>query len=122
MLRHACGYKLANDGHDTRALQSLPRAQEHSAYRALHRAGADKVQEFLAGLSEDGEGQLLDYRSGSWAGRVSGTTLASGTVAGSGVKSWKEDLRSAPEVTADLSLMAKTSATPIFRASSTRAP
>ena len=22
MLRHACGYKLANDGHDTRALQS----------------------------------------------------------------------------------------------------
>ena len=22
MLRHACGYKLANDGHDTRALQN----------------------------------------------------------------------------------------------------
>jgi site-specific recombinase XerD len=22
MLRHACGYKLANDGHDTRSLQS----------------------------------------------------------------------------------------------------
>jgi len=22
MLRHACGYKLANDGHDTRALQT----------------------------------------------------------------------------------------------------
>jgi site-specific recombinase XerD len=22
MLRHACGYKLANDGHDTRALQA----------------------------------------------------------------------------------------------------
>ena len=21
MLRHACGYKLANDGHDTRAIQ-----------------------------------------------------------------------------------------------------
>jgi type 1 fimbriae regulatory protein FimE len=21
MLRHACGFKLANDGHDTRALQ-----------------------------------------------------------------------------------------------------
>ena len=21
MLRHSCGYKLANDGHDTRALQ-----------------------------------------------------------------------------------------------------
>jgi len=24
MLRHACGYKLANDGHDTRAVQSRP--------------------------------------------------------------------------------------------------
>jgi type 1 fimbriae regulatory protein FimE len=22
MLRHACGYKLANDGHDTRAIQT----------------------------------------------------------------------------------------------------
>lgn len=22
MLRHACGYKLANDGHDTRAIQA----------------------------------------------------------------------------------------------------
>ena len=22
MLRHACGFKLANDGHDTRALQA----------------------------------------------------------------------------------------------------
>ena len=26
MLRHACGYKLANDGHDTRAA-GLPRTQ-----------------------------------------------------------------------------------------------
>jgi type 1 fimbriae regulatory protein FimB/type 1 fimbriae regulatory protein FimE len=24
MLRHACGYKLANDGHDTRSLQHYP--------------------------------------------------------------------------------------------------
>ena len=24
MLRHACGFKLANDGHDTRALQHYP--------------------------------------------------------------------------------------------------
>src|SRR5436190_15074363 len=28
MLRHACGFKLANDGHDTRALQHYPGAQE----------------------------------------------------------------------------------------------
>ena len=28
MLRHACGFKLANDGHDTRAIQAfLGRAQ-----------------------------------------------------------------------------------------------
>jgi site-specific recombinase XerD len=26
MLRHACGYALANRGHDTIALQALPRA------------------------------------------------------------------------------------------------
>lgn len=24
MLRHACGYKLANDGHDIRAIQHYP--------------------------------------------------------------------------------------------------
>jgi integrase len=29
MLRHSAGYKFANDGHDTRAIQQLPRAQEH---------------------------------------------------------------------------------------------
>jgi len=38
MLRHACGFKLANDGHDTRALQHYHRAQEHPAHGALHRA------------------------------------------------------------------------------------
>jgi type 1 fimbriae regulatory protein FimB/type 1 fimbriae regulatory protein FimE len=37
MLRHACGFKLANDGHDTRSLQHY-RAQEHSTHRALRRA------------------------------------------------------------------------------------
>jgi len=35
MLRHACGYKLANDGHDTRAIQhymALHGASEYPAY------------------------------------------------------------------------------------------
>ena len=41
MLRHACGFKLANDGVDTRALAGLPRPQEHPAHGALHGAGAD---------------------------------------------------------------------------------
>jgi hypothetical protein len=35
MLRHACGYKLANDGHDTRALQHyLGRRSAHRVYGA----------------------------------------------------------------------------------------
>jgi site-specific recombinase XerD len=37
MLRHACGYKLANDGVDTRTIQADP------AHGALHRAGADTI-------------------------------------------------------------------------------
>jgi type 1 fimbriae regulatory protein FimB/type 1 fimbriae regulatory protein FimE len=35
MLRHACGYKLANDGHDTRSLQAY---LGHKKNGALHRA------------------------------------------------------------------------------------
>jgi type 1 fimbriae regulatory protein FimB/type 1 fimbriae regulatory protein FimE len=37
MLRHSCGYKLANDGHDTRAIQgylghrSIVSTQRHTA-------------------------------------------------------------------------------------------
>jgi len=42
MLRHACGFALANKGHDTRALQAY-RAQEHPAHGSLHRAGAGSV-------------------------------------------------------------------------------
>ena len=38
MLRHGCGYALANAGHDTRASAGLAGAQKHPAYCALHRA------------------------------------------------------------------------------------
>jgi integrase len=48
MLRHGCGYALANAGHDTRALPGLARAQEHPAHRALHRVVAASVQGLLA--------------------------------------------------------------------------
>ena len=48
MLRHACGYALANKGHDTRSLQAYLGPQEHPAHRALYRAVADAVQGFLA--------------------------------------------------------------------------
>jgi type 1 fimbriae regulatory protein FimE len=36
MLRHSTGYKLANDGHDTRALQ----------HYLGHRNGPDRFKEF----------------------------------------------------------------------------
>ncbi len=35
-LRHATGYKLANDGHDTRANRTIPGSQEHSAHGSLY--------------------------------------------------------------------------------------
>ena len=41
MLRHACGFTLANKGHDTRSLQAYP-------YGPLHGHSAGAVQEFLA--------------------------------------------------------------------------
>jgi len=43
MLRHACGYKLANDGHDTRAIQALHGAQEYPAHGSVHRTGGGSV-------------------------------------------------------------------------------
>ena len=50
MLRHACGYGLANRGHDTRALQAYP-GHEYPTHGALYRVVADAVQEFLAGVT-----------------------------------------------------------------------
>jgi integrase len=44
MLRHACGYKLANEGRDTRSIQDYL----HSTYGPVHRTGAKPVQGFLA--------------------------------------------------------------------------
>jgi len=43
VLRHSCGYKLANDGQDTRALDSLN--------CAVHQAGPRPVQGVLEGLN-----------------------------------------------------------------------
>jgi hypothetical protein len=48
MLRHACGYALANKVHDTRALQAYPGQPKYSAHRRVHRAIGDAVQGFLA--------------------------------------------------------------------------
>jgi type 1 fimbriae regulatory protein FimB/type 1 fimbriae regulatory protein FimE len=51
MLRHACGYALANAGHDTRANPGLARPPQHPAYREVYRTFADAVPGFLARLS-----------------------------------------------------------------------
>jgi hypothetical protein len=46
MLRRACGYALANKGHDTRAIQGW------LGHRSItSTAGAEPVQGFLAGLN-----------------------------------------------------------------------
>ena len=50
MLRHACGFKLANDGVDTRTIQAYS-AQVDPAYGALHRVGTDPVQKLIPGLT-----------------------------------------------------------------------
>jgi site-specific recombinase XerD len=47
MLRHACGYKLANDGHDTRAIQAYlghRNIQNTTRYTAL---ASDRFKEFF---------------------------------------------------------------------------
>jgi len=36
MLRHACGYALANRGHDTNGAAGVPRPSEHSTHSAVH--------------------------------------------------------------------------------------
>jgi hypothetical protein len=47
MLRHGCGYALANAGHDTPGATGLARPQERPAHRALHRVVAASVQGLL---------------------------------------------------------------------------
>jgi hypothetical protein len=49
MLRHACGFKLANDGHDTRALQHYL-GHKHPAHGSIHRAFAHPLPGLLEGL------------------------------------------------------------------------
>ena len=48
MLRHACGYALANKGPRHEGTASLSGASQHPAYGALFRIGPDAVQGLLA--------------------------------------------------------------------------
>jgi type 1 fimbriae regulatory protein FimB len=48
MLRHACGFALADQGADTRLIQDYLGHLEHSAHRQVHRDQSGKVREALA--------------------------------------------------------------------------
>ena len=50
MLRHACGFKLANDGVDTRTIQAYL-GHKSIQHGALHRAGTDSVQKLIRRLT-----------------------------------------------------------------------
>ena len=50
MLRHACGYALANAGHDTRRIQSWLGHRSDPEHRALHGAVVCALQGVLAGI------------------------------------------------------------------------
>jgi hypothetical protein len=56
MLRHACGYTLANKGHDTRVIQGWLDPSVDHQHRGLHGAGAEPVQGLLAGMTPPGVG------------------------------------------------------------------
>ena len=65
MLRHATGYKLANDGHDLRD-STLPGSQEHSAHGSLHAAVCRELPRFLERLNRDASlavrcGRILSF-------------------------------------------------------------
>jgi hypothetical protein len=51
MLRHSCGYKLANDGIDTRAIQDWLGHVSITQHCAVHGVEPHSVQGFLARLS-----------------------------------------------------------------------
>ena len=68
MLRHACGFALANKGHDTRALQAYLGPQEHPAHREVHRAVAGSVQGFLEELNEAQRQEAVKRRAAGDAG------------------------------------------------------
>src|SRR6476659_2312579 len=51
MLRHSTGYKLANDGHDTRSLAHYSRASQSAINGEVHSVSGRKVREVLEGLT-----------------------------------------------------------------------
>jgi hypothetical protein len=54
MLRHACGYALANKGQRHAGYSGMARASVEHQHRGLHGAGPEPVQGLLAGLINAG--------------------------------------------------------------------
>jgi hypothetical protein len=74
MLRHACGYALANKGHDTRGHPGLARPSVDHEHRGLHRLGAEPLQGLLAGLMQSlGALRSRSAEGDSYSGGGSGT-------------------------------------------------
>ena len=74
MLRHACGYALANQGHDTRAIQDWlgHRAIQHTArYTELSQ---ERFKEFLAHLMR--AMRARDYHRAASMRRIGRTEIA----------------------------------------------
>jgi type 1 fimbriae regulatory protein FimE len=46
MLRHACGFKLANEGHDTRSIRHYLGHSTYSAYGPVYGTSAGSLQGF----------------------------------------------------------------------------
>jgi integrase len=63
MLRHACGFKLANDGVDTRTIQAYL-GHKSIQHGALHRAGTDSVQKLIPGLTAPAPAASFDATVG----------------------------------------------------------
>ena len=61
MLRHACGYALANKGHDTSGNPGLAGAPVDHQHRGLHGAGAEQIQGLLAGVIACKEADLRTW-------------------------------------------------------------
>ena len=71
MLRHACGFKLANDGHDTRALQHYLGHKNIQHTVRYTEMAPDRFKDFLEGLTLDlGQSWCRRFRAPASSGRL----------------------------------------------------
>ena len=82
MLRHACGFKLANDGHDTRALQHYLGHKNIQHTVSYTEMAPDRFKDFLRDW-QWGNADRFALRHGGCgaAGRTRGARFAGAVVA-----------------------------------------